>query len=379
MRLTDFIASNMETILVAWESFASTQTPAAANMTPLALRDHAKQILKAVATDLSTPQTDEEQANKSMGLAVAPVGTAETAAQTHAVLRARSGFDVNQLVAEYRALRASVLSLWINACHPEPPYTVDIIRFNEAIDQAVAESIKFFNTQIENSRNLLLGMLGHDMRSPLQAITLTATFLAELNKGVEVSQAASLLIRSGECMHALLDDLVDFNRTKLGLGINIAPSDIDLASVFVDELERLRTINPHRPLELQQMGDTKGYWDGCRLQQLLRNLVTNAIKYGASGSPVHVVIRGEQEEEVVFEVKNCGMAIDASMLNRIFEPLTQATQHSEGEKSNGSLGLGLYIAREIARAHGGEVSAKSDSNETAFSVRIPRLRKNRND
>ena len=115
MRLHDFILRDMESILVEWEAFAATLFPAAASMTPLALRDHAKQILEAVATDLSTPQTKQAQVDKSLGRAPKLMEAPETAAQTHAVLRARSGFDINQLAAEYRALRASVQRLWTGA------------------------------------------------------------------------------------------------------------------------------------------------------------------------------------------------------------------------------------------------------------------------
>jgi hypothetical protein len=125
---------------------------------------------------------------------------AETAAQTHALLRARGGFNINQMAAEYRALRASVLQLWIDDCQLEAPNLDDLIRFNEAIDQAIAESVGFFSTYVEQARNLLLGMLGHDMRSPVQTIQTTAEYLAALNAGEKVSLAASRLIRSGARM-----------------------------------------------------------------------------------------------------------------------------------------------------------------------------------
>ena len=103
MRLAEFIRDNMEAILAEWEAFAATLLPAATGLTPLALRDHAQPILEAVAKDLATPQTREAQAEKSRGRAPRVVGAPETAAQTHAVLRARGGFDINQLIAEYRA------------------------------------------------------------------------------------------------------------------------------------------------------------------------------------------------------------------------------------------------------------------------------------
>src|SRR5687768_6291939 len=115
MRLAEFITDNMELILTEWETFAASVLPAAASMSSLALRDHAPHILEAVVKDITTAQTREAQTEKSKGRAPRVLGSPATAAQTHAVLRAQSGFDINQLVAEYRALRASVLRLWIDA------------------------------------------------------------------------------------------------------------------------------------------------------------------------------------------------------------------------------------------------------------------------
>ena len=184
MRLADFILRDMESILANWEAFATTRLPAAASMTTLELRDHAQQILEAVAADLSVPQSREAQAAKSMGLAAAPFPARETAAQTHAVLRAKSGYDIEQLTSEYRALRASVLSLWMDACLPAEPQLQDVIRFNEAIDQALAESVGHFSAQVDQARNLLLGMLGHDMRSPLQTVQMTARCLGQLKQAL---------------------------------------------------------------------------------------------------------------------------------------------------------------------------------------------------
>jgi signal transduction histidine kinase len=369
MRLADFILSNMESILVEWEGFAATLLPAAASMTPLALRNEAKEILEAVATDLSTPQTKKAQIDKSLGRAPKVMGAPATAAQTHAILRARSGFDINQLACEYRALRASVLRLWTEACQPDDINLEDVIRFNEAIDQALAESIHFFSEQVERARNLLLGMLGHDMRNPLNTILITASHLAALNAGAEVSEAAVRLIRSGASMKALLDDLVDFNRTKLGLGINIARANVDLAEAFADELEELRGAHAGRRLDLEVVGDTRGLWDGLRLKQLLRNLVSNAIKYGKPDAPVRVVLTGE-EADVRIDVVNRGPTIDRSVLDQIFDPLKRGPE--QRHDTDDGVGLGLYIVREVARAHGGEVHVRSDKEETLFTVRLPR-------
>jgi signal transduction histidine kinase len=371
MRLADFISRDMEAIVAQWEAFAATLLPAAARIEPMGLRDHAQQILEAVAEDLRTSQSSEAQREKSLGRGPSLIAASETAAQTHALLRARAGFNINQLAAEYRALRASVLRLWMDDCQPENPDLDDVIRFNEAIDQALAESVTCFSAQVEQSRNLLLGMLGHDMRSPLQAIQLTASYLAALNAGERVSEAAGRLIRSGARMQALLDDLGDYNRTRLGFGINVVPKSVDLADVLADEVDELRAVHPERQIDLHVSGNSQGVWDGQRLQQLLGNLVQNAIKYGAQDTPVRITVTGDVKH-VRIEVSNCGPAIERATLARIFDPLMRGVDQQTKCDSTGSLGLGLYIASEIAKAHHGAIEARSDRTETSFSVLLPR-------
>lgn len=371
MRLADFILRQSEPILAQWEAFAASLVPAAAIMEPSALRDHAPEILRAVAKDLQTAQTREAQYEKSVGRAPAPINATETAAQTHALLRARSGFNIKQLTAEYRALRASVLRLWMDDCAPDAPHLDDVIRFNEAIDQALAESVDFFSAQVEQSRNLLLGMLGHDMRSPLQAIQMTASYLEALNAGEQVPDAAGRLIRSGARMQALLDDLCDFNRTRLGLGISVIPKRVNLADVLAEELEELRAIHPDRQIELHVTGDSQGVWDGQRLQQLLGNLVLNALKYGAQDTPVRVMVTCDVTH-VRIDVSNRGPAIERATLARIFDPLMRGDEQQSKDDRARNLGLGLYIASEIAKAHNGAIEARSDETETSFSVSLPR-------
>jgi hypothetical protein len=144
MRLADFIEANSEAILGEWEAFARSLLPAAAGLDVEALRDHAEQILQTAARDLRTSQTGSEQLAKSRGEAARLAGSPETAAQTHAVLRATAGFTLQQMVAEYRALRATVLRLWADPHEAGPDALADVNRFNEAIDQAVAESVDFF-------------------------------------------------------------------------------------------------------------------------------------------------------------------------------------------------------------------------------------------
>jgi signal transduction histidine kinase len=369
MRLGKFILQDMETILARWEAFAATRLPAASHMAPLELRDHAQQILEAVAADLATTQTPEAQTAKSMGLAPAVTGAPETAAQTHAILRAKSGFNIEQLASEYRALRASVMSLWIETWPPGPWFLDDVIRFNEAIDQALAESIGFFSAHVTRTRNLLLGMLSHDLRSPLQTIRMTGQYLQQLDSSADIGQAATRLIKSGARMQKLLDDIMDLNRTELGVGIRVIPAEVELGAVCADELDRIRVAHPGQDVELQVVGDCRGFWDTGRIQQLLNNLVVNAIQYGEQGGTIRVTLRGENSE-VVLSVTNSGQPIDAQTLAQIFEPLRRGREHAR--MNDAGLGLGLYIANEIAKAHGGRILAKSEVTQTVFAVRLPR-------
>lgn len=255
--------------------------------------------------------------------------------------------------------------MWMDACLPAAPHLQDVIRFNEAVDQAVAESVQYFSAEVDQARNLLLGMLTHDMRSPLQAVQMTALHLGQLNAGSEVSAAAGRLIRSGAQLQALLDDLVDFNRTNLGLGIRIVPSPLDLGALCAQELEQLRVAYPDSQLQLNVVRDCQGSWDGRRVQQLLGNLVVNAIQHGAPDRPVRVAVVGEKDG-VRIEVGS--PAIGGETLVQLFEPLKRGAANER----HPVMGLGLFIVLEIAKGHGGTAEARSDVRETVFTVRLPR-------
>lgn len=370
VRLADFILSDMEAIVANWEAFART-LPAADGMGSRALRDHAEQILQAIAADLSTAQSAQQRTDKSQGLAP-PLSARETAAQTHAVLRARSGFDIKQLVAEYRALRTSVLSLWSERFPFRAETDLqDVIRFNEAIDQALTESVDFFSFKVDQSRNLMLGMLGHDLRTPLQAIQMTAKLLEALNAGEKVSQAAGRLISSGTRMQQLLGDLLDFNRLQLGLGMPITTARIDLEAVVQEEVQELRAAYPEREIQLRSHGETPGAWDVKRVRQLLSNLIVNALTHGAPDTAVGVILTSDANE-VRIQVTNRGPVIEPAHLADIFQPLNRGAASADKSAVDSGFGLGLFIAAEVAKGHGGCIDVDSNELGTAFTAILPR-------
>ena len=214
-------------------------------------------------------------------------------------------------------------------------------------------------------------MLSHDLRSPLQTIQMTARYLRQLDSNGDVGQAAGRLITSGARMQKLLDDLVDFTRTELGVGINVSLRDVDLGAVCEEELGHIRAAHPGRVIELEVDGNCRGSWDASRIQQLLNNLVVNAIYYGEAGGTTCVAVHGS-DPDVRISVANSGKMIDREVLAQIFEPLRRGTD--EAVANDAGLGLGLYIANEIAKAHRGAITATSEQRQTVFTVNLPRDR-----
>jgi len=263
------------------------------------------------------------------------------------------------------------LELWADAHEPGPDTLCDVSRFNEAIDQAVAESVHFFSLESERWRNVFLGVLGHDLRGPLNAILLTSQLIFQLSEGRAVSDVTARIIRGGERMRRLLDDLLDFSRASLDLGIPIFPANVDLAVVCQEEIELQRLALPHNVIELATEGPTQGLWDASRLSQVLGNLVANAGKYGDPGTPITVKLLGD-DDEVVLSVENTGSPITAAGMESLFDPL-QRGAHRDAETQRTSLGLGLFIVRQIVRAHGGLVSLSSAEGKTTFMVKLPRM------
>src|SRR4051794_10005448 len=233
MRLSDFIVANLEPILAEWETFARTHIPAGEAMDVASLRDHAADILKTVAADLQCRQTERERSEKSKGEADAPAGAADTAAETHGALRAEAGFTLGQMVSEFRALRASVTRLWRAANGPPVEADVeDLTRFNEAIDQALAESLSRYARNLDYSKEMFLAILGHDVRTPLGAIMMSAAGLLTIPElSLPHQAAASRILNSGTRIKEIVNDLLDFTRTRLGAGIPLVRADMDLEEV----------------------------------------------------------------------------------------------------------------------------------------------------
>jgi signal transduction histidine kinase len=379
MRLADFILENTESILAEWETFARGVWPGEAKIDATELRDHAADILRATGWDMKSAQTATQQSDKSKGDGDPGADSARVdgASDVHAVGRVRSGFDLLAVVAEYRALRASVVRLW-RASGPSPDLRdlEDLTRFNESIDQSLTEAIRSYTHRVDRSRQMFLAILGHDLRNPLHSIMMAADALgAEAGPGTESSQMTSRISASVHAMARMIGDLSDFTGTGLGAALSVEPKPMDLKPLCQEVVDEMRSAFPARALRFQAHGaDLSGEWDAARLRQVVSNLLGNAFQHGGDGTPIDVTLSAHGSD-VQIAVRNEGPPIPRNAMATIFDPLVRGDSAPESRKHRrpGSIGLGLYIAREVAVAHGGTIGVASSAEAgTVFTVTLPR-------
>ncbi|RYD35847.1 MAG: HAMP domain-containing histidine kinase [Verrucomicrobiaceae bacterium] len=374
MRLYEFIPANMEKILQEWETFAREIWPGDLPNVRV-LRDHAEEMLNALVIDMQSFQTERQQRDKSTGNGYRSLGsrTVDQSSVRHAESRVESGFELRALVSEFRALRASVLHLW-SLEKPDLDATdelSDMTRFNEAVDQLLAESIVSYTRRVDHSREIFLGILGHDLRSPLNAVSMVAALLEEHGElsGLALKMASQIAV-SVKAMERMVTDLLDFTGTRLGARMTVSREPMDLRLLAEEVVDELRAVHPSRVFTLETSGDGKGDWDRARLRQLLSNLLGNAVQYGASTTPIGVTVDGTGDT-VLLSVNNQGTPIPRDSLTLIFDPLRRNSS-DDLRRPAGSIGLGLYIAREVSNAHGGAINVSSDEEKTVFIIRLPR-------
>jgi PAS domain S-box-containing protein len=221
------------------------------------------------------------------------------------------------------------------------------------------------------SGEMFLGIVGHELRNPLSAITSAAHLLETRGAPEKVARPVQLILSSASRMERMICQLLDLTCIRLGQGLPLEPTVEDLAVIAASIIEEF-ALASNPPIQFQCAGDARGVWDRDRLSQLISNLVANACQHGQPGDPVLVAIDATDPNEVRLEVKNQGL-ISAELLPVMFEPLRHRDERRESGRGPSGLGLGLYITRQIAVAHGGTIHAESDPiSGTSFVVRLPR-------
>jgi signal transduction histidine kinase len=364
MSLSAFIRDHKEQIIVEFAAFARTLMPTGADMDDAELRDHAEEILTAALHDLGTTQTVEERSRRSKGHGSAHTMT--VSGKLHADHRIQHGFTFRSVLAEFRALRATVLQLYEESGATDPS---EVRRFNEAVDEALTESMDRFAVQTDLFRNQFIGILSHDLRAPLAAVTAGAALLALPEDQPERrGRVVTRIMNSAQRMERMIGDLLDLTRTRLGGTIPLKRRPTDLKELCDEVILESSTSRPEAALRLNSSGDLVGNWDPDRLAQAVSNLLGNAIQYG-DGTPVTLTAE-DDNGSVVLAVHNGGAPIPTDVMRSIFEPLARGI----GDGGTHSIGLGLFIARAIVSAHAGEIGVTSSSDQgTTFTVRLPKI------
>ena len=214
----------------------------------------------------------------------------------------------------------------------------------------------------------ILAIVSHDIRDPLNSIHLSAQMLARISEPEgPVRKQAHVVMRSVDRIQHIVGDLLDLSRQREGAGIAVEPRPVDLRSMCQRIVDDLKAIAKDRQVMFDCEADGRGAWDEHRVLQAISNLTSNAVQHGKPGSPVRLRLTGDAQR-VAVEVQNAG-AIPADVLPRIFEPFRSGRHH--GHRGDG-LGLGLFIAKAIAVAHGGGLEVASADDRTTFRLVLPR-------
>ncbi len=373
--LSDYIRAEVNGIVDEFAEFARDHLPSAKRLTPTELRDTAADLLRHVADDMESRQSEAERSGKSRGDSPQNSPPLTDDARSHARDRLAASFSMTELMSEFRALRANVLRRWRDANVGDPATAVEeVVRFDEAIDQALTESIAWYASQTDRSRELMSGMIAHDLRNPLGAIVMSAHYLLRSDSisGPEM-KAAGRILSSATTMEKLVGDLLDFTQVRMGGNLGMTPVNTSLREICTNAVEELRAFHPDRTIDVDVRDSIDGYWDRNRLHQVISNLIANALGHGAADSPV-TVSAATEGACMRLDVHNLGDPIPAESLSDIFDPLKRLPRTGPHPRpSTGGVGLGLFIVKEVAQAHGGSVTvASSREAGTTFTVRLPR-------
>lgn len=215
---------------------------------------------------------------------------------------------------------------------------------------------------------MFVGILSHDLRNPLGAVLGSAELLEHDARDEKTKRVLALIVSSGRRMGRMIDQLLDFTRARLGEGIPLDRENVDLAILARSAVDEGTAASAASLFRWSTSGDATGPWDRDRLSQILSNLLGNAVQHGRSGGSIDVVVDGTHSERVTLSVSNEG-TIPLDLVPVIFNPFRGTMQ--KRAKSNG-LGLGLYVARQIALAHGGELRVETTETDTVFTLTLPR-------
>jgi sigma-B regulation protein RsbU (phosphoserine phosphatase) len=223
----------------------------------------------------------------------------------------------------------------------------------------------------QEDRDWVLGIVSHELRTSLSAITLSSMALAR-GPATSVARNVARILFSARRMNGIIDDLLDLSKARRGGGIEIKPTLADAHEICKRIVDELETANPGREIRLLLQGDANGCWDANRLEQVVSNLISNALQYGAEEAPITIESQGSATHWTL-SVHNLGNPIPPATLPRLYKPFERGTDTGARQAGARNLGIGLFIVRQLVLGHGGTIDARSSATEgTWFVVRLPR-------
>jgi sigma-B regulation protein RsbU (phosphoserine phosphatase) len=306
--------------------------------------------------------------------------------QTHWAPLLRMQGSISEVKLELMHADGSIIPIVINAFEREragervhhlaafvardrDKYERELVLSRKRLEELVAEATRLQADAKDRAvfAEQMIGIVSHDLRNPLSVIRMGATLLARGELTAAQQHTLARITRATERAHHLIADLLDFTQARLGRGLSISVAPVDVHTLVAEALEELAVANPG-PLTHERLGDGRCVADANRLAQMIGNLVANAFAYGRAGEPV--TVRTTVSGDVVsIAVHNHGAPIPIEAQAALFQPMTRAVG---GANPARSVGLGLYIVNEIAKAHGGRAMVSSSEAEgTTFTVIFP--------
>jgi signal transduction histidine kinase len=348
-----YIRTHLQQITFDWERAVRSDLKELAKLDRGALIDHLPEVLEGLAVWVEGRTAAAEVAFAAL-------------ADGHALQRLGFGIELATINIEYAWMRHVLLGHLLTL-----PFTPAVRRqlyaLNDGLDRAIHFALRRYMEHRDYLRDRFIGILGHDLRNPLTAVkTTTQGLLRSSAPGSRERGSLEVISRAADRMERMIGDVLDFARSHFAGGIPATPVKCDMGEICRSAVDEARSGHPGRTIELRTRGDLRGTFDRDRVFQALGNLITNALQYGED--PVVVeAFEVPGGDAVVTRISNRGAAIPKDILPKLFTPFARV-----GGGAKGSLGLGLFIAAQINRAHGGTSEVESSAKETTFTLRWPR-------
>lgn len=365
--LAEVLRAQRDTILDAWERAvkADPSLHGASHVPEAHLRDYVPGLLDTLIEALERRRENERAA-------AAHALTSKLIPHSHARERLHQGYSLGGMLRELAHLRAQIVTVVWSRALASKPEDVDLheLEFlHGALDEYMTVSAVEMEGAARLERERIVAVLGHDLRTPLNAVKMAGSLIARGQMPDQHPIFAAKIVSAADRMNRMISDLLDFASARSG-SLKIDRTKVDLGAVCQQVVDELRLANRDRVIAFDADGSPAlGEWDAERIAQVIANLGANAIKYSPVESTVHIRLRG-LDDCVDIAVHNAGEPIPEEEQREIFAPFRRGSAQTQGESG---LGLGLFIAQEMVRAHGGHIEVQSDAQHgTTFKVCLPR-------